>query len=112
MEQNFVDRNFSWLSNGPINEFFEKQVRQEFFTSKFNRPGEKRMFMIGMLSRESNAIIQRKLKKLSDEFHLLHREDEKLPLSDKFGTTVVVGMRLWEPEVFEAKRREPDRRKF
>lgn len=107
-----VDRDFSWLQDGPINQFFEEQVRQEFFNSRFNKPGETRKFMIGMLTRESNAIIQRKLKKLSEDFHTLHREDEKLAPVDKFGTTLVVGMRLWEPEVFESKRREPDKRKF
>ncbi len=107
-----VDRDFSWLSQGPINQFFEEQVKKEFFNSRFTQPGEKRLFMIGMLSRESNAIVQRKLEKLSEEFHMLHREDEKLPSPEKFGTTLVVGMRLWEPEVFENFRREADRRKF
>lgn len=107
-----VDRNFSWLPNGPINTFFEARVREEFFKSRFNQPGEKRLSMIGMLSRESNAIVQRKLDKLSEEFHTLHYQDEKLPREEKFGTTVVVGMRVWEPEVFEHYRRTPDKRKF
>ena len=107
-----VDRDFSWLPHGPINQFFEEQVRTEFFNSRFNQPGEKRLFMVGMLSRASNAVVQRKLEKLSEEFHTLHREDEKLPLQEKFGTTIVVGMRLWEPSVFAAARREPDTREF
>lgn len=107
-----MDRDFSWLPHGPINQFFEEQVRSEFFNSRFNQPGEKRLFMVGMLSRASNAIMQRKLEKLSEEFHTLHREDEKLPLPEKFGTTVVIGMRLWEPDVFSAARREPDKRQF
>ena len=68
--------------------------------------------MVGMLSRQSNAIVQRKLDKLAEEFHTLHYEDEKLPRAEKFGTTVVVGMRVWEPKVFERLRRMPDQRKF
>ncbi len=107
-----VGRNFSWIKNGPINQFFEEQVRKEFFDSRFNGPGEKRMFLVGMLSRESNAIFQRKLNNLSDEFHSLHYEDEKLPVSERFGTSVVVGMRLWEPAEFEARRKNKDVREF
>ena len=107
-----VDRNFRWLPDGPINEFFLSCVKQEFFDSRFRQPGETRQFMIGMLSRQSNAIVQRKLEKLAEEFYTLHYEDEKLPREQKFGTTVVVGMRLWEPKVFEKMRRTPDNRKF
>lgn len=107
-----VDRNFTWIKHGPIRQFFEAQVRKEFFESKFTAAGEKQHFLVGMLSRESNAVFQRKLKNLSDEFHSLHYQDEKLPVEDRFGTSVVVGMRLWEPSEFSAKRRVPDARKF
>lgn len=107
-----VDRDFHWLPNGPINQFFLSCVKEEFFESRFNQPGEKQQFMVGMLSRQSNAIVQRKLDKLAEEFHTLHYEDEKLPRAEKFGTTVVVGMRVWEPKVFERLRRMPDQRKF
>jgi DNA-binding Xre family transcriptional regulator len=107
-----VDRHFSWIKNGPINRYFEEQVRQEFFNSRFSAPGEKQMFLVGMLSRESNAIFQRKLDNLSNEFHSLHYEDEKLPVKDRFGTSVIIGMRMWEPKEFESRRREKDSRKF
>jgi len=107
-----VDRHFSWIKHGPINRYFEDQVRQDFFNSRFNAAGEKRLFLVGMLSRESNAIFQRKLNNLSDEFHSLHYEDEKLPIMDRFGTSVVIGMRLWEPSIFESRRRQKDTRKF
>lgn len=107
-----VGRNFSWIKNGPINQYFDEQVRKEFFKARFNQAGDKRMFLVGMLSRESNAIFQRKLDNLSDEFHSLHYEDEKLPTAERFGTSVVVGMRLWEPKEFESRRRQADRRQF
>ena len=107
-----VDRNFSWRKNGPINQFFGEQVKNEFFNCRFNAPGEKRLFLVGMLSRASNATFQRKLERLSEEFHDLHYEDEKLPSSERFGTSVVIGMRLWEPKVFEEKRKQKDQRVF
>lgn len=107
-----VDRDFSWRKNGPIQEFFEAQVTQEFFRSRFDAPGEKRMFLVGMLSRSSNETLQRKLEKLSEDFHDLHTQDEKLPTSERFGTSAIMAMRLWEPSVFEAKRRKKDDRVF
>ena len=107
-----VDRKFSWRKNGPIQQFFENQVMQEFFNSRFTGPGEKRLFLVGMLSRASNESFQRKLEKLSEDFHDLHLQDEKLPTSERFGTSAVMAMRLWEPNVFESKRRKKDERTF
>jgi DNA-binding Xre family transcriptional regulator len=105
-----VDRNFSWLKNGPILTFFEEQVKKDFFASRFNGPGEKRLFLVGMLSRASIETFKRKLERLSEEFHDLHYEDEKLPTSERFGTSAVIAMRQWEPEVFESKRKQKDSR--
>jgi len=107
-----VDHNFSWRKNGPIQKFFEEQVTQEFFNTRFEAPGEKRMFLVGMLSRASNETFQRKLEKLSEDFHDLHTQDEKLPIFERFGTSAIMAMRLWEPSVFESKRKHKDERSF
>jgi DNA-binding Xre family transcriptional regulator len=107
-----VDRNFSWQKNGPIQRFFEEKLVMEFFAHRFNGPGEKRQVLVGMLSRASNETFQRKLDKLAETFHSLHLQDEKLPVEERFGTSVITGMRLWEPKAFESKRRVKDERKF
>jgi DNA-binding Xre family transcriptional regulator len=107
-----VDRKFSWRKNGPIQHFFETQVMQEFFNSRFNQPGEKRLFLVGMLSRAANESFQRKLEKLAEDFHDLHLQDARLPASQRFGTSAIMAMRLWEPSVFEQKRRKKDERVF
>ena len=107
-----VDRNYSWRKNGPIQKFFEEQVTQEFFNTRFEAPGEKRMFLVGMLSKASNETFQRKLEKLSEDFHDLHTQDEKLPTFERFGTRAIMAMRLWEPSVFESKRKHKDERSF
>jgi len=107
-----VDRNFSWQKNGPIQRFFEDVLVNEFFNHRFNEPGDKRQFLVGMLSSASNLAFQRKLDQLAEEFHRLHIEDEKLQVKERFGTSVVTGMRRWEPLAFEKLRREKDRRPF
>lgn len=107
-----VDRNFSWQKDGPIQRFFEEKLVMEFFSHRFADPGSKRQVLVGMLSRASNEAFQRKLDQLAESFHNLHLQDEKLPVEERFGTSVITGMRLWEPEVFESKRRVKDNRKF
>lgn len=107
-----VDRNFGWLKNGPIQKFFEEKLVKEFFDYRFNQPGDKRLVLVGMLSRASTESFQRKLDRLAEEFHRMHIEDEKLPVQERFGTSVVTGMRRWEPEAFESRRRSEDRRTF
>jgi DNA-binding Xre family transcriptional regulator len=107
-----VSRNFQWRPNGPIQSFFEKHVQNEFFHSHFNEPGECRLFLTGMLSRRSNEEIRRRMEKLAMEFNLLHREDEALPLDQRFGTSMVLAMRPWEVQVFDALRRVPNVKKY
>lgn len=107
-----VDRNFSWQKNGPIQRFFEEKIVAEFFDHRFSEPGDKRQVLVGMLSRLSNESFQRKIDRLAEEFHRMHIEDEKLPVEERFGTSVITGMRRWEPNEFEYMRRSKDMRKF
>jgi DNA-binding Xre family transcriptional regulator len=107
-----VDRNFSWIKYGPIQQFFEQKMQAEFLKSRFNQPGEKRVFVNGMLSRHSHRLLQDKILKLVDEFNEQHLVDEKLPPEERFGSSMLVALRHWEPEFFEKKRRKQDQRTF
>ena len=59
-----VAPNFSWIENGPIQQFFQKKIGQEFFHTGFNRDDESLIVLNGMLSSQSNAELQRKLRRL------------------------------------------------
>ena len=107
-----ISRSFSWRKNGPIQQFFEQQIQMQFLRSKFNRPGEIRHFVSGMMSRRSNEEIQRKIKRLKNECLAMISEDEALPLTERFGTGFVMAMRPWEPELFAELRRKPNNKKF
>ena len=107
-----VDRTFSWLPNGPIQRFFERHVQSDFFKSTFNGPGEIRLFVNGMLSRQSNQEMIKKAQRLIQDFNHCHSDDEALPLDERFGTSLIFAMRPWELEAFEQLRREEDNRKF
>ncbi len=107
-----ISRNFSWRKNGPIQQFFEEQVQADFLRSRFNKPGENRIFVSGMLSRRSNEEIQRRMRRLNNEILALLAEDEALPVEEKFGTAMVMALRPWEPKLFEALRWTPSTKKF
>ena len=107
-----ITHDFSWQKNGPIQKFFESQVQQDFFESGFNHPGELRLFVSGMLSAHSNEQIQKKLKRLAQDFRHLHQEDLKLPLEQRHGMSVLLAIRPWELKAFEDFRREDAKKVF
>ena len=107
-----VSSEFRWIPNGPIQRFFRREVQPAFMKSIFSGPGEKLLFQSGMLSRNSNATMARKMEKLVAEFNELHEEDAGLPLDDRFGSSILVALRPWEFSYFREMRRHPDEKTF
>ena len=107
-----ISSKFKWITNGPIQHFHEQKVQAEFFESKFDEPGEFKVFISGMLSSTANAEIIRKIKRLGEETNELEKESESLPLDQRFGVSVVMAIRPWEPKLFDELRRVPNEKKF
>lgn len=95
-----VAPNFKWLPNGPIQTFFHDKVEKEFFRSRFDGEEEKLLVLNGLLSRSSNNLIQQRMQKLSQEFNELMHADAALPMSEKYGNTIVMALRHWQFELF------------
>jgi len=104
--------NFDWLPEGPIQRFFEQRIQTEFFDSSFNGPGEIRIFLSGMLSRDANAQTLRRIQQLAGEINQLIAESKSLPSDQCFGTSLLIAMRPWEVGVFEELRRTKDNKTF
>jgi len=102
-----VGRNFSWRPDGPFQRHFRDQLEADFFASRFDGRGEHLAFVSGMLSRNANAVVQQRMRRLEAEFTELHNQDAELPLEDRFGTSLMVAMRPWAPEVFRKMQRKP-----
>jgi DNA-binding Xre family transcriptional regulator len=101
-----VSRKFQWLPNGPIQQFFEKQLQADFLASSFNQPGERRLFVSVMLARGSIEKLERLMVKTADEINELHLADEALPLAQRRGISVALAARPWEARPFTALRRK------
>lgn len=95
-----VAPNFSWRENGPIQQFFQQKISQEFFNTRFSGDDECLVVLNGMLSPQSNAEFQRKLRRLAREFDLLNNDDAALDLEQRQGTTLVLAMRGWQYGLF------------
>jgi transcriptional regulator with XRE-family HTH domain len=107
-----VASDFQWIPDGPIQRFFSREVQPGFMQSSFTGPGEKLEFRSGMLSRASNATMLKKMDRLVAEFNELHAEDSGLPLSERFGSSLMIALRPWELSYFRELRRDPEAKVF
>jgi len=101
-----ISRTFAWLPDGPIQRFFRERVENEFLSSAFDRPGEVFLFVSGMLSRDSMTELCARLRRVAREFAELHRDDLTLPLASRYGTSLLLATRAWEPRFFRQVRRD------
>ncbi|VAX10376.1 hypothetical protein MNBD_GAMMA26-157 [hydrothermal vent metagenome] len=100
-----IDEDFHWIPNGPIEHFFEQQVQGHFLRSCFNAEQEQRLFLFGLLSETSVAVMSHKLQLLVKEFGDLYRRDAMLPLSKRQNFGLFLAFRPWELQIFEPLQR-------
>jgi DNA-binding Xre family transcriptional regulator len=91
-----VATNFGWREGGPIQQFFQEKIAEEFFRHKFENENESLSVLNGMLSKEGHKEFQRKLKRLTREFNELTTQDTHLPLNERHGITLVLAARNWK----------------
>ncbi|WP_286238614.1 helix-turn-helix domain-containing protein [Neptuniibacter halophilus] len=96
-----VAPNFHWLPNGPIQQFFQQKVEQDFFSSRFDKANEKLIVSNAILTDSSNAQLQKKMERLLSEFNELMQEDQSAPNHKKHGTTMVLAIRQWQYSLFK-----------
>jgi transcriptional regulator with XRE-family HTH domain len=100
-----ISRTFSWRPDGPIQRYFRSRIEAEYLSSKFDGAGELFVFVSGMLSRTSTTALIAQLRRVAREFAERHRDDLSLPFAQRFGTSLLVAMRPWEPRAFHQLRR-------
>jgi AcrR family transcriptional regulator len=100
-----VSRDFDWLVDGPIREYFRKQGLADFLDSRFARADESLTFSHGMLTEAAIDKMHAELRKLRLTFAELHEESLASPLSKRRGSGLLLAMREWEPAGFTGLRR-------
>jgi transcriptional regulator with XRE-family HTH domain len=100
-----VSRDFDWLVDGPIRQFFRDQGLSDFLDSRFARADESLTFSNGMLTEAAIDKMHAELRQLRRTFAQLHEESLASPLPKRRGCGLLLAMREWEPASFTALRR-------
>jgi transcriptional regulator with XRE-family HTH domain len=100
-----VARDFDWLPDGPIRQYFRTQGLADFLDSGFDGQEESLAFTHGMLTDSAVATLQTELRRLRARFAELHEESLASPLPKRRGSGLLLALREWEPAAFTALRR-------
>ncbi len=97
-----VANNFQWIDDGPIQQFFQKSIANEFFNTRFQQDNETLIVLNGMLSSTHSQYFKQQLQKLGKQFEQLNKEDANSPFDQRHGQTVVLAMRDWKYGLFSS----------
>jgi hypothetical protein len=100
-----VSRDFEWIANGPIKQYFSSKGLHDFLDSAFIQDDEAQSFMHGMLTEPAIVKMKSELRQLRRKFAELHEESLASPLSKRRGCGLLLAMREWEPDEFTKLRR-------
>ena len=101
-----IATNFTWQPDGPIERFFRKEVQGPFFNTDFAGDDSLRLVKNGDISAVARQQILERLHAIGQLFDDTVREERKLPLNQRQGTTMVLAIRHWIFEAFESMERE------
>jgi transcriptional regulator with XRE-family HTH domain len=100
-----VARDFDWLPDGPIRQFFRTSGQQEFLDARFDGSGESLLFVQGMLSDPARVQLEGELRRVRARFSALHDESVATSMDRKHGIAMLLAVRQWEPASFRQLRR-------
>ena len=100
-----LSRTFSWLPDGPMQQYFKAQAQADYFRSRFDGPDELMLFVNGRLAKSSREAILSRLRKIAAEFAQAHNDDGRDPLADRTGVTMLLAIRPWQSSDFTAFKR-------
>ncbi|MFT6407062.1 MAG: transcriptional regulator with XRE-family HTH domain [Arenicella sp.] len=92
--------NFSWNSNGPIEQYFRSAVQTEFFNTSFEEDGALRVVKNGLLTVKGQADLRSRLKMIDSLFDEIAKQERKVPINQRHGITMILAIRDWQPSMF------------
>ena len=101
-------KTFRWRADGPVMQYFRRQVVGDYFSGGFDHDGELLMLVHGQIGHSLAAMFNERLQRVAQDFAQQHLADQKLPADQKRPFTLVIGMRSWLFGAFRDLKREPD----
>jgi hypothetical protein len=102
-----VAKTFRWRSDGPVMQYFRKQVVGDYFSGGFDGEGEMLMLVHGQIGRSLATLFNERLQRLAQDFAQQHLADQKLPQDQRHAYTLLIGMRSWLFAAFRDLKRDP-----
>jgi len=100
-----IARDFVWIPDGPIQQFFRREGLSDFLNDPFGQPNASLDFVHGMFTDAALAQLQTELRRVRSRFAVLHQESIDAPLGKKRGNGLLLATREWEPTGFQRLRR-------
>lgn len=95
-----IASNFAWQQDGPIESYFRREVQGPFFNSNFSEQGCLQLVKNGDISSVARQQILERLHSIGQLFDDTVRDERKLPIKERQGTTMVLAIRHWMFEAF------------
>jgi transcriptional regulator with XRE-family HTH domain len=100
-----VRRDFDWLADGPIRQYFATRGMKDFLSHRFDGGDQSLDFSHGILTDAAQAQLRTELRRLRATMAALHEESITAPLPQKHGIGLLLAVRDWEPPAFRHLRR-------
>jgi len=98
-------KTFRWRPHGPVMQFFRQHALLDYFSGGFDREDESLMLVHGSISKSLAPSFIERMQRVAQDFAQAHQADQKLPAQHREGYTLLLAMRSWDFEGFEALRR-------
>lgn len=95
-----ISPGFTWIPNGPIQQFFQTYILNDFIRSDFQNENEEMICQFGMMTTESLLLLRKKLRHVAQEFLTLSEQDAGESIHKRFGSACVLMTRPWAPAMF------------
>ncbi len=98
-------KTFRWRPHGAVMNYFRENALLDYFAGGFDGEGEGLLLVHGSISRSLAPSFLERMQRVAQDFAQQHQADQKLAEKDREGYTLLLAMRSWEFEAFEALRR-------
>ena len=85
--------------------YFREHALLDYFAGGFDGAGEGVLLVHGTISRALAPAFMERMQRVAQDFAQQHLADQKLPLRDLEGYTLLLALRSWEFEAFTLMRR-------
>jgi len=100
-----VSDSFRWRSGGPIEQFFERLIANEFFTSNFRVEGRTRLFLHGFMSERAREELLVAIERITVTFRDLLRRDRNVPAAARQHVGFLIAFRPWNFSLYDTVRK-------